>query len=737
MKKIIVLFVLLCINTGYLYSQTVAGGIFSSQNVLTVRVKPSASFSGTSISNLVFSIRWDTSYHISVSDMTNSFGVLKDGGIQTSGSFNYQNYATTTTTPIVWNANQEYALGTITISGGSGTGTIELSPTGFTADSIGDWYVEIGGTSYTPAPGSEYYQSSTVANLYQPGPAAKLGIQTQPSANATAGTAFSTQPVIAIEDAGGNIITTDNSTVVTATRLSGTGTLQGTTTATASNGLATFSNLSYTVAESITIQFASGSLTSATSNTVKVTPAIAAVIRMETAANGSGTVVPTQNVSSGNSVTAYAITRDAFNNFIANVGASFWTIQNPTGGISAGDLVPSGDSTKAVFTGHIIGTGQIIANYGGLTRTPSGTISVIAGAPSQVRVESAGDGSGTIVPSQSLPAGNSLTAYAITRDASNNFVANVAAASWSLQSITGGIVSGDLVPSGDLKSAVFTGHSAGSTQIHATSGALTTTNSGTVTVISGSATRVKFAAQPSSTTSGAILSPVTVQVKDALGNNVPSAGTTVTLTITGTGTLFGTVSRTTDASGLATFNDLSIDTVGSKHLIGTSSGLISDTSSAFSISPGAAKKLVFVQQPANASTNIIIAPPVTIQVQDSLGNSVTTSGISISVAKATGNTGNLSGTTTQTTNASGLATFNDLSFNQNGSKQLVASSSGLTSVTSNPFTISDFTITSSENGTGTISPFRSTVSKRKSKYHFYHYAELRLSYRQRRGRWGK
>ncbi len=704
MKKIIVLLVLLCINTGYIYSQTVAGGIFSSQNVLSIRVKPSQSFSGTSISNLTFSIRWDTSYHISVSDMTNSFGILKDGGIQTSGSFNYQNYVTTSPTPITWTANTEYTLGTITISGGSGTGTIELSPTGFTAGGIGDWYVEIGGTSYTPAPGSEYYQSSTVANLYQPGPAAKLGIQTQPSANATAGIAFSTQPVIAIEDAGGNIITTDNSTVVTATRLSGTGTLQGTTTATASNGLATFSNLSYTVAENITIQFASGSLTSATSNTVTVTPAVAAVVRMETAANGTGTIVPAQNVSSGNSITAYAITRDAFNNFIANVGASFWTIQNPTGGIAAGDVVPSGDSTKAVFTGHVIGTGQIIANYGGLTRTASGTISVIAGAPSQVRVETAVDGSGTIVPSQSLPAGNSLTAYAITRDASNNFVANVAASSWSLQNSTGGIVSGDLIPNGDSKSAVFTGHSAGSTQIHATSGVLTATSSGTITIISGGATRVKFAAQPSSTTSGAILSPVTVQVKDASGNNVPSAGITVTLTLVGTGNLFGTVSRTTDATGLATFNNLSIDTVGSKNIITSSSGLTSDTSSAFSVSPGAPKKLIFVQQPTSANTNIVIAPPVTVQVQDSLGNSVTTSGISISVAKASGNTGNLSGTTTQTTNASGLATFNNLSFNQNGSKQLVASSSGLISVTSNPFTISDFTITSSENGTGTISP---------------------------------
>ncbi|HMD13219.1 MAG TPA: hypothetical protein VKI62_01195, partial [Bacteroidota bacterium] len=352
----------------------------------------------------------------------------------------------------------------------------------------------------------------------------------------------------------------------------------------------------------------------------------------------------------------------------------------------------------------LIGAGQIIANYGGLTRTPSGTISVIAGTPSQVRVETAVDGSGTIVPSQSLPAGNSLTAYAITRDASNNFVANVAASSWSLQSTTGGIVSGDLVPSGDSKSAIFTGHSAGSTQIHATSGALTTTNSGTITVISGTATRVKFAAQPSSTTSGAILSPVTVQIKDALGNNVSSAGITVSLTLIGTGHLFGTISQLTNATGLATFNNLSIDTVGSKNIIASSSGLTSDTSSAFTISPGAPKKLIFVQQPTSTNTNITIAPPATIQVQDSLGNSVSTSGISVSVAKATGNSGNLSGTTTQLTNTSGLATFNDLSFNATGSKQLVATSSGLTSATSNLFTISDFSITSSATGTGTISP---------------------------------
>ncbi|HUL44397.1 MAG TPA: hypothetical protein VLY03_08575, partial [Bacteroidota bacterium] len=705
MRKIIVLIAFLLTGAGHILSQPIVqGGIFSSQNVLTIRVKPSASFSGTSVSNLVFSIRWDTSYHISVSDMTNSFGILKDGGIQSAGSFNYQDYATTSSTAINWTANQEVTLGTITISGGSGTGTIELSPTGFTAGGAGDWYVEIGGTSYTPSPGSEYYQSSTVANLYVPGPAAKLGIQTQPSANATAGIAFTTQPAVLIEDASGNIITSDNTTVVTAARLSGTGTLQGTLTATAVNGVATFSSLSYTVAENITIQFTSGALTPVTSSTVAISPAAASTVRMETAANGSGTLVPGQTVVSGSSITIYAITRDVFNNFIANVGASFWGIQDPTGGISAGDLVQSPDSTHAVFTAHVIGTGQIKANFSGVTTVPSGTLTVVAGTASQVRVETLPDGSGTIVPSQAIPSGNSITAYSIARDPSNNFVSNVAASSWSLQNTTGGVLAGDLVPSGDSKSAVFSAHATGTAQIHATSASLTTTNSGTITVVAGSATRVKFVAQPASTSSGTVLAPITVQLKDGAGNTVASSGISINVSLNGTGSLFGTKTKTTDGTGLATFNDLSIDTAGLKTLIAASGILATDTSTGFTISPGTAKKLLFVQQPTNVNTNISIAPAITVQVQDSLGNSVPTAGISIAMAKSAPSTGTLSGTTTQLTNAGGLATFNNLSFTVSGSKQIIASGSGLTSATSNSFTVSDFTITASETGPGTIAP---------------------------------
>ena len=75
----------------------------------------------------------------------------------------------------------------------------------------------------------------------------------------------------------GNAVTSDNSTVITATRHTGSASLQGTTTATAVNGLATFANLSYNKAETISIDFSSGLLAGVTSGNVIVGAAVAAV----------------------------------------------------------------------------------------------------------------------------------------------------------------------------------------------------------------------------------------------------------------------------------------------------------------------------------------------------------------------------------------------------------------------------------------------------------------------------
>jgi hypothetical protein len=103
---------------------------------------------------------------------------------------------------------------------------------------------------------------------------------------------------------------------------------------------------------------------------------------------------------------------------------------------------------------------------------------------------------------------------------------------------------------------------------------------------------------------------------------------------------------------------------------------------------GAPTHLVFGTQPSNTAVSTTITPAITVQVEDAQNNVVTNSSASITMAISTnpGN-GSLNGTLTQTA-SSGIATFPDLSINRIANGYiLTASSSPLTSATSNTFNI--------------------------------------------------
>ncbi|MSW12643.1 MAG: DUF1566 domain-containing protein, partial [Actinobacteria bacterium] len=109
------------------------------------------------------------------------------------------------------------------------------------------------------------------ANMTLCGPATKLATTTS-AAGSVSGVAFTTQPVVTIQDASSNTVT--NSTATVTATVSAGGTLIGTTTATAVNGVATFSNLGITAGSaSYTITYSSGALTS-TSHSITVSPTI-------------------------------------------------------------------------------------------------------------------------------------------------------------------------------------------------------------------------------------------------------------------------------------------------------------------------------------------------------------------------------------------------------------------------------------------------------------------------------
>lgn len=201
------------------------------------------------------------------------------------------------------------------------------------------------------------------------------------------------------------------------------------------------------------------------------------------------------------------------------------------------------------------------------------------------------------------------------------------------------------------------------------------------------ATGIAFVQQPTDASAGAAISPaVTVMATNALGAPVTNALVTLSL-LSGTGSLNGTLSQSTDASGIATFTDLNLNLAGTKQLL-AGAGSLTATSVSFTISAGPAAALAFTTQPSDVALKKVITPPVVVQLRDAYGNNVASNGLPIALALTTG-TGSLSGSTNIATDATGKSTFTNLSLSALGTKVLTASKTGLPSMASVSFQVTN------------------------------------------------
>ena len=122
--------------------------------------------------------------------------------------------------------------------------------------------------------------TATVGVTVTPGAATQLGMRTQPI-GAQIGTPLSTQPVVEIRDAAGNLVPTATGTV-TATITEGGGTLLGSASVAAVAGVATFSGLAITgTAGPRSLGFSSGALSGVTSARFTITPPPTPVIVLD------------------------------------------------------------------------------------------------------------------------------------------------------------------------------------------------------------------------------------------------------------------------------------------------------------------------------------------------------------------------------------------------------------------------------------------------------------------------
>jgi sugar lactone lactonase YvrE len=226
-------------------------------------------------------------------------------------------------------------------------------------------------------------------------------------------------------------------------------------------------------------------------------------------------------------------------------------------------------------------------------------------------------------------------------------------------------------------------------------GGLSGDNSDSFTASPAGADHLEFLVQPSNATAGNAISPtVKVAVVDEYGNVIEDNNSDqVTLTVSsGPGSFTSGNSVTESVSvGMATFNDLVLDTAGTYTLSeSATNGLSGENSNSFTVSPARANHLAYSVQPSNATAGNAISPAVQVEVLDQYGNLLTNDNsdqVTLTVASGPGNF--TSGNSVMETVSGGLATFNNLVLDAAGNYTLGESATGgLSGVNSDGFTVS-------------------------------------------------
>ena len=262
---------------------------------------------------------------------------------------------------------------TVTTVGGviNGTATRNTDAAGVAAFTdlaisglAGNYVLTFGASGLTPA------TSNTI--VLGPGPATRLGITTQPSAEAQSGVAFGTQPVVQLLDGAGNAVPQSARTVTAAIASGPAGaTLSGTANVnTNSSGAAAFAGLAINGSSgTYTLQFTSSGLVSINSGNITLGAGAPTTIAANSTTSQAGTVgtavgaPPSVRVTdaSGNPVTLPVTVT-----FTVTAGGGSTVPASP-----AAVNTTSGIATLTSWTlGPLVGTNTVTATASGLAGSP-------------------------------------------------------------------------------------------------------------------------------------------------------------------------------------------------------------------------------------------------------------------------------------------------------------------------------------------------------------------------------
>ena len=535
------------------------------------------------------------------------------------------------------------------------------------------------------------------------GAATKVVVTTQPVGGVIEGTAFATQPIVTVEDANNNVVTTDTSTVTLAVSTyaaANGGTTPGTLACTNTGGLtnaavtgvATFAGCTVTGtagAGTYVLAATDGLLTSTTTSSLSVIAGAASQLAItSTAVSGSasstatlGPITVTEWDSSGNSTTAAATVNLTSNSsgtatFAATSGASAITSVSIPGGSSSatfyyGDTKSGTPVITAAAAGLTSGTQTETVTSGAATKFVVTSTAVSGGASTSATV-------GPITVAEQDALGNPTTTAQTVTLSSTSSGTKVFAATFGGAAIT--TVS---IPGGSSSAAFYYGDTKSGTPTVSASGGLTSGGqTETITPAAVNKLLITTTAVSGAAASSATLGPITVAEQDTFGNATTTAET-VALSTTSAGGMFASTSGATATTSINIsagssstsffYGDVN---AGTPTITVAASGLTS-ASQTENITAANADHLVFVQGPTSTYAGKVMAPGVTVQVMDLYGNPAASSGLAVTL---TPSAGAIASGATASTDATGRATFAAITINTaNAGLTLTASGAGVTS----------------------------------------------------------
>ena len=587
--------------------------------------------------------------------------------------------------------------GSVAVALGNNPGGATLSGTSSVAAIAGiatffDLSIKQTGTGYTLLASTVGFSpvASTAFDV-TPGTATQLAFTGQPTTS-VAGQALTPIVQVTALDPAGNPVPSFTGTVTMAFGNNpGGGTLGGTTSVAAVNGVASFGDLSVSKASTgYWLTATASGLSKATSSDFSVTPAPATQLAFGVQ---PGTTVADHQIAPAVKVRAL----DAFGNLATSFAGSvsIALASNPGGGTLSGTSPVAAVGGVATFFDLSInkaGTGYtLVATAGGAGPVTSTPFDITVGAATQLAFTAqpsnaiAGVAISPAVHVTALdPAGNPVPSFTgtVTVAFGNNPGGGTLGGTTSVAAVAGVASFGDL-------SITKTG---ASYWLTATASGLGTATSGTFTITAAVATQLVFGVQPTTTVADHQIAPaVKVRAFDAFGNLATGFTGNVSVALgsnPGGGTLSGTI-PVAAVGGVATFFDLSIDKTGAGYtLTAGAAGFSAITSAAFDITPGTATQLIFISQPTPTVAGRRITPAMQVMALDPAGNPALgfTGKVSLAFGGDPGGA-TLSGTTSVAA-VNGVASFGDLSINQTGpSYWLTANATGLSRAASNNFPI--------------------------------------------------